>query len=348
LKVVTKGLVCILITAILVSFPAAWAAPPADAGRTLNAGHQYNLQLQATEVSVGGDLYTPPKKDMTVTLGRTNLGNLMMVFEWEHDPGPKVPASNYAIILGFDFDNDGLWENPDINVYTPDDALGLVALGYTLDVCIPKPCFTPPCGGGCWIAFYIPNGLYVLSWGIDPNDNSGPKVVPIGGPPGPQGPGPISGKTWESLKGPGPRYPISLESIVFNPYYTDTSYVMKVGVPLALFHSPSGFGFFLTQQTTVGDETPWLSWMWPSQGSSSPDLSDLGNENGAQYLGNLDPTAEGPYNYVLADPPGPDAPVGGFATAVDKIALVVPWIALTSILAVALVLALTKAKKRKA
>lgn len=343
MKVVTKGLVCILITAILASSPLVWAFP---GGPTLSAGQQYNLTLQATEVSVGGTPYTPPNKDMTVTLGRTNLGNLMMVFEWEHDPGPKVPASNYALILGFDFDNDDLWENPDSNVYTPDDALGLVALGMTLDVCIPKP-FHP--SEGCWIAFYIPNGLYVLSWGIDPDDpDSGPKIVPIGGPPGPQGPGPISHKTWESLKGPGPQYPISLESIVFNPYYTDTSYVMKVGVPLALFHSPSGFGFFLTQQTTVGDETPWLSWMWPSQGSPSPDLSALGNENGAQYLGNLDPTAEGPYNYVLADPPGPDAPVGGFATAVDKIALVVPWIALTSILAVALVLALTKAKKRKA
>jgi hypothetical protein len=134
---------------------------------------------------------------------------------------------------------------------------------------------------------------------------------------------------------------------------------MKVGVPLKLFtHGVSGFGFFLTQQTTVpgpnGNEQPWLAWVWPSQGQSAISgdwLGALGAEDGsgAQYLGNLDPNAQGPYNYVLADPPGPDAvSVGGFATAADRIALVTPWIAITSILGIALLLAVRTARKRKA
>jgi hypothetical protein len=358
--------VIVFIVVILLSSPSVWAF---GTNPTLSAGQQYNLQLQATEVSVGGNPYTPPNKDMTVTLGRTNLGNLMMEFEWTHDPGSGVPASNYALILGFDFNNDGQWTDPDYStngywsVYTPDDALGLVALGPNIDICLGRDCN--------WLNIYIPTGLYVASWGIDPNDIKEPTWVAIGGPPGPQN-GP-HGSVYNGIKGPGPQYrgstPTNLNFIEFTPYYTawsGTSYVMKVGVPLRLFHSMTGFGFFLSQQTAVCVDsecgTPWLTWMWPTPASPlTTDLfTALGEKApndptvgiGARLLGNLDPDAEGPYNYVLADPPGPGEPVpgepvGGFATAADRIALVAPWIALTSILGAALVLAVVIAKRRK-
>ena len=355
-------MVSVFIVVILLSSPSVWAF---GTNPTLSAGQQYNLQLQGLTQQIGESPYTPPEKDMTVTLGRTDKGNLMMEFEWTHDPGSGVPASNYGLILGFDFNNDAKWTDPDAStiglgsVYTPDDALGLVALGPNIDICLGRDC--------SWLNIYIPSGLYVASWGIDPNNVADPTWVPIGGPPGPQS-GP-HGSTYEGVEGPGPLYPGStpgnLNPIEFTPYYTaytGTSYVMKVGVPLRLFHSPSGFGFFLAQQTAVcvGSDCgqPWLTWIWPTQNPLPDDLlgalgqkdpNDPGVGIGAQLLGNLDPDAEGPYNYVLGDPPGPDAgqAVGGFATAVDRIALAAPWIALTSILGVALVLAVVIAKRRK-
>ena len=349
----------VFIVVILLSSPLVWAAPPPDAERTLEAGHQYQLELQGIKTSVGGVDYTPDKKPMTVTLGRTDLGNLMMEFSWTHDPGPDVPRTNYAIILGFDFNNDGVW-TANTPVYKPDDALALVALGFDIDICMGK--------NNCdWIALFIPYGLYVASFGIDPNQSHNyNEWVFIGGPPAdPTRIGPKSGVSWEGVKCgggvcPGPEYPDG-SLVLFNPYYTDTSYVMKVGVPLRLFtHGVSGFGFFLTQQTTVlgsnGNEQPWLAWGWPLQGQSAPIPNDwlgaLGaaDGSGAQYLGNLDPNAQGPYNYALADPPGPDVSpsVGGFATAADRIALVAPWIGITSILGIALLLAVRTARKRKA
>ena len=138
---------------------------------------------------------------------------------------------------------------------------------------------------------------------------------------------------------------------------------MKVGVPLRLFtQSPTGFGFFLAQQTAVCVDTR----LWNAL--ADLDMADTGNTAteltfsmhwarrtraidgiGAQLLGNLDPNAEGPYNYALADPPTySNEAVGGFATAADRIALVAPWVALTSILGVALVIAVRMAKRRKA
>jgi len=325
----------------------------------LKAGNQYNLELQGIAADVNGQTYQTPNKDMTFTLGRTNLGNLMMEFEWTHDPGSGVPASNYALVLGFDFNNDGYWTDPDGYVYTPDDALGLVALGPNIDICLGRDC--------SWFNIYIPTGLYVASWGIDPNSSNGADPatwVPIGGPPGPQS-GP-HGSTYNGVKGPGPQYPGStpgnLNLIEFTPYYTawsGTSYVMKVGVPLQLFHSPSGFGFFLSQQTAVCVDsecvTPWLTWMWPTQGNPPDDLlGALGerdqNNNGigAKLLGNLDPNAEGPYNYALADPPGPNEAVGGFAIAANWTTVLAPLIAVTSALGAALVVALVMARRRKA
>ena len=356
----------VFIVVILLSSPVVWAAPSPDAGRTLEAGHQYQLELQGIQTQVGGQDYIPDKKPMTVTLGRTDLGNLMMEFSWTHDPGPDVPRTNYAIILGFDFDNDGVW-TANTPVYKPDDALALVALGFDIDICLGNNCD--------WIRLFIPYGLYVASFGIDPNKASSTtnEWVFIGGPPAdPTRIGPKSGVPWEGVKCgggvcPGPEYPDG-SPVLFNPYYTDTSYVMKIGVPLELFtHGLSGFGFFLTQQTTVlgpnVNEQPWLAWGWPLQGQSAPIqgqsasipndwLGALGaaDGSGAQYLGNLDPNAQGPYNYALADPPGgPDTSVvGGFATAADRIALVTPWIAITSILGIALLLAVRAARKRKA
>jgi hypothetical protein len=358
--------VSVFIVVILLSSPSVWAF---SANPTLSAGQQYSLQLQGIKQNIGGnDYYTPPDKDMTVTLGRTDKGNLMMEFEWTHDPGSGVAASNYGLILGFDFNNDGTWTDPDASiglgsVYTPDDALGLIALGPNIDICLGKGC--------SWLNVYIPSGLYVASWGIDPNTNNGADPatwVFIGGPPGPQS-GP-HGSTYEGVKGPGPQYPGStpgnLNPIEFTPYatgYTGTSYVMKVGVPLQLFaQSPAGFGFFLAQQTAVCVDsdcgTPWLTWIWPKQGTLPTDfnlLTALGQKDtsgagtGAGLLGNLDPNAEGPYNYALADPPTySNEPVGGFATAADRIALVAPWVALTSILGVALVIAVRMAKRHKA
>jgi len=317
-------------------------------------------------VDINGNPYQTPKKDVTVTLGRTNLGNLMMEFEWTHDPGSGVPASNYALILGFDFNNDGKWQDLDTSigsgsVYTPDDALGLVALGPNINICLGQDCK--------WLNIYIPTGLYVASWGIDPYSTStDPTWVAIGGPPGPQN-GP-NGSVYNPPKGPGPQYPGStpptnLNPIEFTPYatgYTGTSYVMKVGVPLALFtQSPTGFGFFITQQTAVcvGSDcgTPWLTWIWPTQGTPPTDLLNaLGEKDptdanvgiGAQLLGNLNPNAEGPYNYALADPPTySNEAVGGFAIATDRIALLAPWMAITSALGAALLVALIIARRRK-
>jgi hypothetical protein len=351
--------VTVFIVVILLSSPVVWAAPSPDAGRTLNAGHQYHLTLQGIDVDINGKTYHTPNKDVTVTLGRTDKGNLMMEFEWTHDPGSGVPASNYALILGFDFDNNGLWTDPDGYVYTPDDALGLVALGPNIDICLGQDCK--------WINIYIPTGLYVASWGVDPNKSDPAQWVVIGGPPGPQN-GP-HGSVYNPPNGPGPQYPGSapgnLNPIEFTPYatgYTGTSYAMKVGVPLRLFtQSSTGFGFFLAQQTAVCVDTtdcgtPWLTWIWPTQGTPPTNLLDaLGQKDssnrgiGAQLLGNLDPNAEGPYNYALADPPTySNEAVGGFATAADRIALVAPWVALTSILGVALVIAVRMAKRRKA
>jgi hypothetical protein len=339
----------VFIVVILLSSPSVWAF---GTNPTLSAGQQYSLHLQGVTQKIGESEYTPPDKDMTVTFGRTDKGNLMIEFRWIHDSGDTALRDKYILLLAFDFNNNGLWEDSDHVLYTVDDSLALISLGYDLDVWIGKP-FSP---GEEWIAFYIPRGLYVFSYG-NKDDPSSPKWdigQPIGGPP-PQGPGPISHKMWNGVTGPGPLYPDG-SPLDFTPFYSTfegTSYVTKMPVPLGLFHSLSGFGFVLGQQTVVSGEKPWLVWIWPPQGSPVNEddwLGSLAAENGAQYLGNLDPNAEGPYNYVLADPPGPDAgawPVGGFATAVDSITLVAPWIALTSIVGVALVVAVTLARRRK-
>jgi hypothetical protein len=340
--------VSVFIVVILLSSPSVWAF---GTNPTLSAGQQYNLQLQGVTQQIGDPAYayTPPDKDMTVTIGRTDKGNLMIEFRWTHDPGDDALRDKYILLLTFDFDNDGSWEDGDDFLYTVDDSLALISLGYDLDVWIGKP-FHP---GEEWIAFYIPHGLYVYSYGNkdDPSNPMWDLGTPIGGPPA-QGPGPISGKMWNGVEGPGPLYP-DKSSLEFTPFYSGfegTSYVTKMPIPLGLFHSPSGFGFILGQQTAVSGEKPWLSWIWPPQEPLPEDLlGALGASDGAELLGNLDPDAEGPYNYVLGDPPGPDAgqAVGGFATAVDRIALAAPWIALTSILGVALVLAVVIAKRRK-
>jgi hypothetical protein len=102
---------------------------------------------------------------------------------------------------------------------------------------------------------------------------------------------------------------------------------------LAFFHSPAGFGFALTQN---GD-----GWTWPSVLDASK--IDLNVETSAEALGLLGDVASGVGSGLLD--PGPGPVVGGVMVSVDKVTLVMPWIAACAILGIAVLV--VAAKKRR-
>jgi hypothetical protein len=111
-------------------------------------------------------------------------------------------------------------------------------------------------------------------------------------------------------------------------------YVLEFKVPRAFFHSPAGFGFALTQN---GD-----GWTWPNVLDASK--IDLNVDTSAEVLGLLGEVASG-YGMGLLDPGPSQEPVGGAVASVDKVSLVMPWIAACAILGIAILI--VAAKKRR-
>jgi hypothetical protein len=288
--------------------------------------------------------------------------NIYLAYQWSHLPdndtaSPQVEsADRYGLIMAFDFDNDGKFEDNDNVVNTIDDALGLAYLGFDvriyLEVCLPL--FQHDCHPTVWLDIFIPEGLYVFSW----NSTEGAQV--IGGPTPPiywTGDHPT---VYNGIPGPGPLAP-NLAPVSFpngagrtpaddSPTLTHT-YTIEVAVPKTLFHSPAGFGFALAQETnrlTVnGDEDVWPIWSWPSE------LDELKQDPGqalqnvdmARALGFLADNMNDPSGLLDPGPAAPPASVGGVAAGADRIALVFPWLAACAIVGV--VTAVWIARKRK-
>jgi hypothetical protein len=268
--------------------------------------------------------------------------NVYLAYQWSHLPdnhttSPMVKSANrYGLLMAFDFDNNGKFEDRDNVVNTIDDGLGLAYLGFDVRIYLVLCPF-----GKCsvWLDIFIPEGLYAFSW----NSTEGAQV--IGGPTPPihytDPEGKLPPADYNGLTGPGPLAPDGTPvSFPNRAVYTPTddsptvthTYTIELAVPKTLFHSPAGFGFTLAQETsrsTVnGDEDVWPLWTWPSQLDTfdeDPNQS-LQNPDLAKLLGFLadnmnDPTA------ILDPGPTSEAPVGGVTTAADRVTLILPWLA---------------------
>jgi hypothetical protein len=308
----------------------------------------YNLQLKGVDENLDDNNENPdptpppPDKPMTLTILRDSQ-NLYLGFRWSHDPQSGTPTE-FLLGMGFDFNANGRWEDTDNNllgpdsVHTVDDAMLLVYLGVN----IGEP--NPP--ENAWVKIYIPDGTYVLSWG-DKNDDDIFSFDAIAGPPAEPGTiyggvvGPVldgSGNTVDlcpldagghATCAGGQDYGAG-----YSPLFVGYEYVLEFKVARAFFHSPAGFGFALTQN---GD-----GWTWPTVLDASK--IDLNIETSAEALGLLGDVASG-WGMGLLDPSPSSEPVGGVTTTVDRVALVMPWIAAFAILGIA-VLAMAADKRR--
>jgi len=266
---------------------------------------------------------------------------LYLGFQWTHtwnvDPnaGDSSP-DKYVLVLAFDFVRDGVWQDVDSNPNTIDDGLGLVYLGFDIGDPIPPE--------DAWVKIYIPYGQYVISWDGQANEGQG-QIAAIGGPPEEDFPGTIyhgvpgnpsdmngNPVTFDYGVGRSPSGALS------GQVYT---YTIEVAVPLALFHSPAGFGFGLGQETN--GQVYW--WTWPSSIDQSFDATD---KTGASLLGILtdlsssqgilDPDKEPPKQPLAA-------PVGGAMVPVDKLAVMLPWFAVASMAGIVTVAALVRRRR---
>ena len=313
----------------------------------------YNLELNGVDPDTSDNDQTPdptpppPDLPMSLIIVRDS-DNIYLGFQWSHEPEGGNP-DEYLLGMGFDFNANGLWEDTDNgalgpdSVHTIDDAMLLVYLGVNIGQ--PNP---PP---DAWVKIYIPDGVYVLSWG-DKNDDDTFSFDAIAGPPAEPGTiyggvvGPVldgSGNTVDlcPLDGGGHGTCVAGQDYGagYSPQFVGYEYVLEFKVPRGLFHSPAGFGFALTQN---GD-----GWTWPAVLDASK--IDLNVDTSAEALGVLGEVASGTGQALLD--PGPeepgwlDQPVGGITTSVDKAALVMPWIAASAMFGIA-VLVLTAKKRR--
>lgn len=257
--------------------------------------------------------------------------NVYLAYQWTHQPGGEINPDHYTLLMAFDFDSDGKFEDADNVVNTIDDGLGLAYLGFDIRIYI-RPCIWNGHEYHCsvWLDIFIPKGLYVFSW----NSTEGAQVIggPSAGIPysGPEGPDTV----WGGIPGPGPLTP-SGRTVSF-PYGTSPpsgplpdgtyTYTIEAAVPKTLFHSPAGFGFFLMQETN-GQGSP--IWAWPSElDEFKGDPGQIGeNPDAAQLLGFLADSGTDPEGLGLLDPGPPTAPVGGNTTPADRVALLSPWLA---------------------
>jgi hypothetical protein len=264
------GVLLLLALTVLLSGQPAYA----HVGPTLYAGH-YNLSLksQAKIDSQGkliNNLIAILPKTMTLDISR---GSKIVTFrfQWTHIPLGADP-SHYVFIMGFDLNNNGVWEDLDNNPYTLDDTLVLYYWGWNL--------VTPP---PCWICLNFVQGLHVISWSN--SSNGFQEIYTPGG-----------------TNVPGPLYP-NLDPVVFGSSMTVNkkgmaySYTLTLTAPLGLFprsNPITGFGLSLLQETGVVNSmtripitttTTNLVWVWPPQ--TLPENPSLTDPNGAALLGDL-------------------------------------------------------------
>jgi hypothetical protein len=284
----------------------------------------YLLDLQGAYNENGNPVDLPKLMALHVT---NDYRNVYLAFQWNHtwNQHPSDEDSSpdkYLLLLAFDFDADGLFEDDDNFAYTIDDGLGLLYLGFY----IGNP--NPP--QDAWIKIYIPVGLYVISW------NSTQGAQPIGGPPA------EPGTIWGGIKPLGNPGPLDANgNAVSFPYAVSRSpsgetsgqvytYIMELAVPKILFHrsaelvfEPARFGFALVQETNS-----MYTWTWPSElaewkGEVDPQSAEL-----LGVLKDLDPGSDG-----LLDPgeDPPSSPVGGVLAYPNKSDLLLPWLIVLSI-----------------
>jgi hypothetical protein len=292
------------------------------------------------------DPNTGPPADLPMTLNIVrDSENVYLGFLWTHDPGTGN-AYEYLLGMGFDFNHNGVWQDPDGNLNTVDDAMLLVYLG--VDIGQPNP---PP---DAWVKIFIPDGAYVLSWGEKSDGTFG--FDAIAGPPGPEGiyggvVGPVLDRDMNTvdlcpLDGTG--HAACVQGQDYGAGYSPLSpgpgyeYVLEFKVPKAFFNSPAGFGFALTQN---GD-----GWTWP--GVLDASKIDLNVETSAEALGVLGEVASGAGQALLDpgpnanEPNGPNGPaVGGVTMAVDKVAVLAPWIAGFAMLGIAVLVVATRKRR---
>jgi hypothetical protein len=291
-----------------------------------NSKCTYNLQLKGVDQNGDDPPLPPPDKPMTLIVVRDSQ-NLYLGFQWNHDPQGANPADG-GLGLGFDFNANGVWEDTDHDalgppsVHTIDDSLLLVYLGVSIG---------NPQGGG-WINIYIPDGLYILSWG-DKNDDDQFSFDAIGGPPAEPGTiyheveGPVLDRSGNPVA-----FPYGVGMTGAGPY----AYTYEIAVPIVLFHSPAGFGFELSQKT--GSDN--LAWTWPT--IVEPNI-DLNNPDTAAVLGKLVGDLTNPIGILdLGD--DLDA-VGGPMASVDKVSLVMPWIAALAVLGIVVAIAVSRKRR---
>jgi opacity protein-like surface antigen len=292
----------------------------------------YSLQLKGLDQNPDDGIPPPADKPMTLIVVRDSL-NLYLGFQWNHDPQGANPADG-GLGLGFDFNANGVWEDTDhdalgpTSVHTIDDSLLLVYLGVN----IGKPQYD----ANDWIHIYIPHGLYVLSWG-DKDDDDQFSWDAIGGPPAE--PGTIyNGVEGPVLDGSGNSvaFPYGVGITGTGPY----AYTFEIAVPLALFHSPAGFGFELSQKTGPSGDS--LAWTWPTIVEPSV---DLGNPDTAAVLGKLVGDLANVGGGGILDPGPSQEAVGGAMASVDKVSLVMPWIASLAVLGIVVAVAIRRKRK---
>jgi len=310
----------------------------------------------ATWVPIPANYSLGKSMDLYVMRDATSI---YLAYQWSHLPdnntaNPKVKsADRYGLIMAFDFDNDGKFEDTDNIVNTIDDALGLAYLGFDVRIYLVLCPF-----GKCsvWLDIFIPKGLYSYSW----NTTQGAQVIGGPTPPiyynGPDGPPTV----YNGVPGSGPLAPdgtpvsfpngVSYTPLDNSPIIVHT-YTIELAVPKILFHSPAGFGFALAQETnrntTMGDEDVWPVWTWPSQlDTFEQDPNNaLQNPDMAQLLGFLGDNINDPSGLLDPGPAAPPAPVGGVVAAADRVALLLPWLAACAIVGVVTAVWITREGK---
>lgn len=352
----TVALVCILFFALLASGQPVRAQDnevkscarptPPQLNGSISPGEyietcQYQLDLHGAYYD-NGTLVDPPLPKLMMLYIMNDYENVYLAFQWTHlwnndtDAADSSP-DKYLLLLAFDFDADGLFEDDDNFVYTIDDGLGLLYLGFY----IGNP--NPP--QDAWIKIYIPVGLYVISW------NSTQGVQAIGGPPA------EPGTIWEGVKPLGNPGPLDEDgnSVSF-PYGVSRSptgktsgqvytYIMELAVPKILFHKsaelvfePARFGFALMQETNS-----MCIWTWPSE------IQNWGgevNSESAEQLGfllDLDPGSDG---FLDPGEDPPPSPVGGVLAHPDKWGVLLPWLVALAVLGAATAVIASR-KRRK-
>jgi len=355
LKASCNALACLFLVAILTFAQpvraqnnivrSCWTDNPPTIDGIISSGEwvsrcTFDLQLRGADNDPENPPPPPADKPLTLTVLRDSQ-YIYLAFQWTHDTQGADP-SQYLLGLGFDFDADGLWEDNDhaqllaFSVHTIDDALLLVYMGHYVGDPHPPP--------DAWIKFYLPDGLYVLSWG-DKNDDNTFQFDGISGPPAEPGTPYDPGVEGPALDGNGnpvtfPHGPSCNEDGGCSPVPL-YAYTYEIAVPRLLFHSPAGFGFALVHQT--GSPNPVTqAWTWPTLVDASG--VDLGKPESAEALGKLVGDLAGTWERGFLDPGGEPA-VGGVMATIDKVTLILPWIA--ALAGLGLVALLLASRKRR-